>query len=315
MEGQEEHIALKKALSELLISFRYHPFLWSLYYTCRSFHNLKPKPPFSRKIENYNITHSGTLDGNLEGLRDIFFVDDRKNYTWCELYVADRVLIVPKEWIPYIIAQKVEVEGEDERVDLFLQPVRFCCRPVLMYKTPTVVKCESIVVDPRRKIYKEMYHTGIRDCGSSEGMFYCNTGIYIGVKYLHNLAMYIENFPLFIYLLQTSGGQKFFNYASGYIDTTLLGFLKHMLVCKDCFDYIEHFVRTIIKIILKEQSADRLNCVYDDLARQGSLDQLMVPYIWYFPDADYDDLFLKCFGVNKCEEIKVFMNSSFTDIP
>ena len=317
MGEQKEHILLKKALSKLLISYSYHPVLWSLYYTCRSFYKSKPKVSISRKIKKYRFNCKATLDGNLSASRDIFFVDDRKNYTWCELYLSgDSVLIVPKEWIPYIIARKVRVEDEDddEKVELFLQPVRFCCRPVLRYNNPTVVKCESIVVDSRRKIYREMYHTGIGDCGNAEGMFYCNTAIYIGVKYLRNLAMYIENFPLFIYMLQASGDQKYFNYVGGYLDTTLSCFLKHMLVCKDCFDYIERFVRTIIKIVLKEQSEDTLSLVYDDLASQGPLDQLMVPYIWYFPDADYDDLFLKCFGVNKCDEIKMFMTNGFGPI-
>ncbi len=301
-----------QALTELLSNFKYHPILWSLYYVCKTLHVLKPKPPFNReKIEKYNVSHSGMLDGNLDGLRDAFFVDDRKNYTWCELYVAGSVLIVPKEWVPYIVARKVKVDGEDEKVNLFFQPVRFCCRPVLMYKTPTVVRCESIVVDPRRKIHKEMYHTGIGDCGNAEGMFYCNTSLYLGVKHLRNLAMYIESFPLFIYLLQNGGNDKFFNYASGYTDGTLLGFLKHMLVCKDCLGYVDQFVRTVIKVILKEQASDKLNKVYDELAHQGPLDQLMVPYIRYFPDADYDILFTKCFGENKCNDIKVFMSTYF----
>ena len=40
----------------------------------------------------------------------------------------------------------------------------------------------------------------------------------------------------------------------------------------------------------------------------------MIPYIRYFPDADYDVLFTKCFGNNMCNDIKVFMNTSFGGI-
>ena len=230
-----------QALTELLTNFPYHPVLWSLYYTCKALYVLEPKSPFKeQKLIKYDVQNH-TLDGGLEGLRDVFFVDDRKKYTWCELYVAGRALIVPKEWIHYIVARKFN----GEKVELFLQPVRFCCRPMLMYSTPTVVRCESIVVDPRRKIHKEMYHTGMGDCGNAEGMFYCSFNLYLGIKHLRNLAMYIEGFPLFVYLLQ-DGDDKVFNNASTYTAETLLKYLKHMLVCKDCFGCIDHFVRLYV---------------------------------------------------------------------
>ena len=158
-----------KALKELLLNYTYHPILWSLYYTCRALHALKPKPPFSKgKIEKY-VADKPTLEGSLEGLRDTFFVDDRKKYTWCELYVSQCVLIIPKEWVHYIMASNFKVGEVDEGFELFLQPVRFCCRSVIMYKEPTVVRCESIMIDARRKIHREMYHTaGIDDCGTVE---------------------------------------------------------------------------------------------------------------------------------------------------
>ena len=315
-DGHEKMTAPHKALHELLTIYSYHPILWSLYYTCRALHEIKPKVSVDRKVKKYDFTWGTTLDGDLSASRDIFYVDDRKDYTWCELYLeGEGVVIIPKEWIPYIISKVSEKEGVKEKEgneELFLQPVRFCCRPVLKYNEPTVVKCESIVVHSRRKIYKEMYHTGIGNCGDVEGMFYIHMSVYIGVKYLRNIAMYIEHFPLFVYMLQVTEEQKYFDYVGGYVDSALTCFLKHMLVCKDCFEYIERFVRVIIKTILKEQSEDTISLVYDVLASQAPLDQLMVPYVLYFPDADYYDLFLKCFiNESKCVEIRGFMSSFF----
>jgi hypothetical protein len=306
MEDQVETI-LHKGLRELLTSYSYHPILWSLYYTCKTLYELRPKVSVDKKVERYDFTREATLDGNKTALRDILYMDDRKNYTWFELYLQDGVAIVPKAWIPYLVARS----EENGKVRLFLQPVRFCCRPVVKYSEPTVVKCESIIIDPRRKIHKEMYHVGIGSCDDEEEMFYINVPIYLGVKYLRNIAMYIEKFPLFVYVLQKINGQKYVTYVGGCEDSTLLCFLRHMLVCKNCFEYVERFVRVIVRLILREQSEETINLVYDDLAAQGPLDQLMVPYTFYFPDADYDDLFVQCFGKNKCNEISVFMNRFF----
>ena len=41
---------------------------------------------------------------------------------------------------------------------------------------------------------------------------------------------------------------------------------------------------------------------------------LVVPYVRYFPDADYDILFTKYFGENMCENINVFMNTYFEGV-
>jgi hypothetical protein len=308
---------------ELLSIFPYHPVLWSLYYTCRTFYNIKPDlehREHDRVIQEYYEDEDFWLKGHMGNIRDVIMIDDTvPGSTWGFVTMLENpeqvffytptIFIVPRAWLKYLVFV-------DEHFVLLPKP--FCCRPIIKRSTPCAVRCQSLVLPKQRVITTDLFHIGVGECFSNDMAFYSEFRVYLGLKQLYETVKKnnIEFFPIFLYVL---GRKESSNKLISHIVTPnnvcyptrdVLYILRHILVCKNCNSNLLDFIRIVIILIYKSSNDSIIDQIEAEITEvvYNYMDDKGCPVLKYYLDADYDNLFSRAINKKSCDTTRLFLS-------
>ena len=323
--GRNHHSNVKmciQALYELLTIFPYHPILWSLYYTCRSFYAIKPTLREEKTVKEYFPVDDFWLKGYMGHVKDLLAIDDtdKKNFLWAYATMLEETweddffanapvaYIIPRDWLKHILIE----DGY-----FLLLPVQFCCRPLIRRNKPCVVRCQSNYIDRRYFIDSTFFHIGIKECFSDIQALYAGIKIYLGLKQLNCVVREnaIQQFPLLLYILSECE-----NSVIDFCDLTehvkykakqVQMYLRHILVCKDCNNILLEFLQVSIDLVMNFAALEivqqcyieyaECDCEYVDKHSQCCVVECIL-------DADYDELLEHAISKASCNNVRTFVS-------
>ena len=318
-----------QALSELLESNYFDPVLWSLYYTCGTLYNKKPRDLGKREIrirsyrdscvyELKNEEHDEMkrvavkqnllwLKGDCTALRDILIYDKAKpGYALMGVVMQaddgdeddeDKVgprtfYIIPTEWLPYVYVRR----HKNNEWSMYLSKNKFCCRQVLVRGSVTVARRDNISIDERYCKAENYFHVGVGECKAEIHNVLADVGIFINGRQLYERTKLIAE-PYgkvreVIYTLSVRENIIKFGDEDLISGKFLRGIMKHLLVCRLCNMYVDKLIEMICNILVK----------YDPLSGimqpNDGADKIIdgIPCFSYILDGDFVSMRRKVFN-------------------
>ena len=191
-----------EALDNLLINYRYHPVLWTLYAVNRRFAARKPDIAKSVEILDYRVVSNPWLSGITNALRDVIAIDDKTEECWFAYATIREGETAVLYWIPREWAKRITV---NRRGNFVLLPFEFCCRQVLKRSDCKLVRCQSHVIPLKFLVDQSYFHVGCGPCHKEISFVIAGFHLFVGIKQLTLMLgeKFTRNAELIIALLNS----------------------------------------------------------------------------------------------------------------